>query len=227
MNAKALATLLIDWIIGPPFDWLINEVSAAPPSPYLVKDMNVTQWIIEILLETNNPPSARSLIEASVHLSTRGKTYNAAFRDAMGKPVWKTTGLRDREQALELAQAWERAEKQKRVAGGNLANQKLIGLRLGRAPGFSEEEIAAILRVSVRTVREDTKRAFARLRRNPLLRQLWREWLGDEVQEAFEATGTDGRLSQQEIDAVLAMANTPLELRALRKLIRLASADPS
>jgi len=188
---------------------------------------SIPQLIIEILLEENTPPSARSLIEASVHLSTRGKTYNAAFRDALGQPRWKSTGLRSREKALRLARAWERAEKRKREAPENLAAKELIGLRSGRAPGFSEEEVAAILRVSVRTVREDTKRAFAKLRRNPLLRQLWREWLGDEVQEAFEATGTDWRLSQEEIDAVLTMAKTSLELRALRKLTRLASADPT
>ena len=182
--------------------------------------MKVPDLIIGILLEEDNPPSVRSLVEASIHLSTRGKTFIASYRGANGEQIWKTTGLRNREEALKLARAWEEEEKRKRASQGDLPKKGTIQTKQNRAGalGFSEAEVAAILMVSERTVRADIRRAFAKLRRHPALREFWREWIGGEIEEAGSP---DWELSQNEITAVLSSAKTPLEVRALRKLIAL------
>jgi hypothetical protein len=187
--------------------------------------MRISDWLVKTLTEEDNPPSARYLIEASIHLSTRGKTFNASYRDASGRQVWRTTRLRDPEQALKLAQAWEAAEQQKRAAQRHPSGKEKEPASPGRLTsgcGFSEAEVAAILHVSQRTVRQDLKRAFAKLRQNPALRELWREWTGGEVEEALQAVSTHGNLSPREIALVLSAARTPLEWRALRKLLALA-----
>jgi hypothetical protein len=75
-----------------------------------------------------------------VHLSKRGTVFNAVFRDASGQQVWHTTGLRNRQQALRLARAWEKAEKEKGLAQG----KSLPRVAIGRASGFSEEEAETI-----------------------------------------------------------------------------------
>lgn len=171
--------------------------------------------LIGILVEEDDPPAAWALIEASVHLGTRSKTFTASFRGPGGEPIWRSTGLSDREKALALARQWEKelALKDRRT------KQPRTHLKAG---GLTHQEVAAVLRVSEKTVRRDEKSAIRKLRNHPALRQFWQEWLGGQIEESTVSASTNWDLTPQEIDALLALAETPLELQALRKVIELA-----
>jgi hypothetical protein len=175
--------------------------------------MNV-QELISILLEEDDPPAPWALIEASVHLGTRGKTYNASFRGPGGEPVWRSTGLTDREKALALARQWEKEVTPK----VRQPKQPVVHLKAG---GLTYQEVASIVRVSERTVRKDEKSAMRKLRNHPALRQFWKEWLGGQIEESTAPVNRPCDLTPQEIEALLALAQTPLELQALRKVIAL------
>ena len=185
--------------------------------------------LAEVLIQTEAPPSARSLIEASVHLPRRGTRWVAAFQDENGRQVWKSTGQRDRTAAQAIADELEAAARRKRFAQGGPPRKSTIRVRRGsgdRALGpFTQAETAAIMRVSERTVREIERRAFTKLRNHPALQQFWREWQSGEVKEAVVPTSTGWDLSQSEIEALLALARTPIEKHAIRKLIALTSAS--
>jgi hypothetical protein len=179
--------------------------------------------LVQMLLETDDPPSARALIEASVHLSTRGKRFNASFRDETGRQVSRTTGLTDRGAALALARAWEKEAQIRRIAQGAKPKKPTIRVRPGSseiAAGLlSQAEVGLILGVSERAVREIERRAFAKLLNHPDLRRFWREWQTGEVQETAAGRPKDSRLSRTEIAAVFALAKTLSERQALKKLI--------
>jgi hypothetical protein len=181
------------------------------------------KMLIEILLEEDNPPSAWALIEASVHLSTRGKRFNASFRDETGRQVWRTTGLTDRAAALALAKKWEEEARRKRAAQGDLPKKPTIRVRHGSGKSesgpFTEREIALLVGISERAVREIQRRAIDKLRRHPALRALWREWETGEVEEGVEVTTGGWQLDASEIAAVYALARMPEERLVLRKLI--------
>jgi hypothetical protein len=133
--------------------------------------------LIGILLEEDDPPATWALIEASVHLGTRSKTFTASFRGPDGEPIWRSTGLTDREKALALARQWE-----KEVAPKVRQPKQPVGHL--KAGGLTHQEIASILRVSERTVRKDEKSAMRKLRNHPALRQIWKEWLGGQIEES-------------------------------------------
>ena len=181
--------------------------------------------LLEILLEEDDPPAAWALVEASVHLGTRGKTFTASFRDETGEQVWKSTGMTDRQAALALARKWEADAKRKRATQGDLPKKPTIRVRRGSGESalglFSQAEVAAILRVSERTVRATEQSAFQKLRNHPSLKEFWREWQGGQVEEAAVPMDRGMELSHAEIAALLALARTPTELRALKKLIAL------
>jgi DNA-binding CsgD family transcriptional regulator len=181
--------------------------------------------IVEILIETDGPVDARSLVEVSVHLPARGSRWVAAFRDETGRQVWRTTGLRDREPALVLAKRWEGEAKRRQAAQPAVPPRLTIRVRPGSAEKeqgcLSQREVAAILRISERAVREIERRAFDKLRRHPALRDSWREWLTGEIEEAASQVLADWTLSRAEITAVNGLARTSEERQALRKLLAL------
>jgi hypothetical protein len=178
--------------------------------------------IVEALIEAQWPVSARRLVEASVHLPRRGSRWVAAFRDETGRQVWRTTGLRDRPLALALAKEWETKARRKRAAQGAAPAKPTIRVRPGsgeRELGLlSQREVAIILRISERAVREIERRAFDKLRRHPALKDFWREWTAGDIKEADSDGPANWALSRTEIAAVYALAWTPAERRALRKL---------
>jgi hypothetical protein len=180
--------------------------------------------ILKILLEEARPDGAQALIEASVHLGTRSRKFVASFRDEFGNQVWRSTGLTDRDAALALARKWEEAARRKRAAQSAPSKKLTIRVKPGSpehlAGMLSQAEVAAYLRISTRAVREIEKRAIAKLRRHPALRQLWQEWTG-EVDEATQAPGGRLALSQAEIEAFYGLAETSEERRVLEKLISL------
>jgi hypothetical protein len=180
--------------------------------------------IVEILIQ-HGPVSARALIEVSVHLPHRGTRWIAAFRDHTGRQVWRSTGLRDREPALALGKRWEAAAKRKRADQGAAPPTLTIRVRPGSAVkglgGFSQQEVAAIMRISRRTVREIERRALAKLRNHPALQDFWREWTTGDIKETRLPVVKQWVLSRAEIVAVNALAETPIERQALRKLLAL------
>lgn len=104
--------------------------------------------IVQILIETDSPVSARRLVEVSVHLPRRGTRWVAAFLDGTGRQVWRSTGLREREPALALGKRWEADAKRKRAAQGAVPTRLTIRVRPGSAEKglgcFSQKEVAWI-----------------------------------------------------------------------------------
>ena len=181
--------------------------------------------IVEVLIETDGPVSARSLVEVSLHLPRRGTKWVAAFRDANGRQVWRATGLREREPALVLARRWEAEAKRRRAAQPAAPPKLTIRVRPSSAERqqgcLTQAEVAAILRISERAVREIERRAFEKLRRHPALRDFWREWQTGEIKETALRVSKQWTLSRAEVAAVYALAGTTVERQALRKLLAL------
>jgi hypothetical protein len=181
--------------------------------------------IVEILIQTDGPVSARRLVEVSVHLPRRGTRWIASFRDERGRHVWRSTGLREREPALALGKRWEADAKRKRALPGAVPPRLTIRVRPGSTVkglgGFSQQEVAAIMRISRRTVREIERRALAKLRSHPALQDFWREWQTGEINETRLPVAKQWVLSRAEVAAVNALAETPIERQALRKLLAL------
>ena len=181
--------------------------------------------IVEILIQTDGPMSARRLVEVSVHLPRRGTRWVASFRDERGRHVWRSTGLREREPALALGKRWEADAKWKRSIHGGVPPKVTIRVRPGSAEKelgcLSQKEVAAILRMPERAVREVERRAFEKLRRHPALKDFWREWTTGQIKETALRVSKQWTLSRVEIAAVYALAETPAEQQALRKLLAL------
>ncbi len=181
--------------------------------------------IVEILIQADTPVSARSLVEVSVHLPSRGTRWVATFRDETGRQVWRTTGLRDRKAALALAQEWERDAKRKRAAQAPLPCKPVMRIRPGsgeRELGLlTQREVGLIMKISTRAVREIERRAFDKIRRHPALRDFWREWTTGDIKETARRASKPMALTRAEIAAVYALARTPEEKRVLTKILAL------
>jgi DNA-binding CsgD family transcriptional regulator len=181
--------------------------------------------IVKILIETDGPVSARRLVEVSLHLPRRGTKWVAAFRDANGRQVWRTTGLREREPALALARRWEAEAKRRRAAQPAAPPKLTMRVRPGSAERqegcLTQAEVAALLRISQRTVREIEHRALAKLRSHPALKHFWREWQTCQIREMALRASRQWTLNRAEVAAVYGLARTPFERRAVRKLLAL------
>jgi hypothetical protein len=181
--------------------------------------------IAEILIRAHAPVCARRLVEVSVHLPARGSRWIAAFRDHTGRRTWRSTQLRDRKAALALGKEWEQAAKRRRAAQGTPPRKptmRVRGISAEHEVGLlSQAEVAAFMHITERAVRDIERRAFDKIRRHPGLRAFWSEWLTGEVEEAASQTLADWALTRAEIAAVYALAKTPAERQALRKLLAL------
>lgn len=172
--------------------------------------------IVEILLSTLNAPSAKALIEASVHLPKRGRRWVATYRDGSGQQHWKSTGQTDRAAALIVAQELEREARRAHAQQGVPIRP---GSQRSNVGQFTQKEIAILMGLSERAVRDIQKRALRKLKQHPAARALWREWVGE------GATSTlDLELTEAEIVAVYSLVRTPEEQRAVDKLMALVSA---
>jgi hypothetical protein len=135
------------------------------------------------------------------------------------------TGTTDRQAALALAQEWER-EAARRGGGPRPPLKALVRIAGGSGPadiGFTQQEVALILRISERAVRTIERRAVEKLRRNPALRELWREWTQGEIEEEFVPT-SDWNLVPAEIAAVYGLAQTTAERKVIQKVMALVPA---
>jgi len=181
----------------------------------LVKSLsNLTaDRIVELLLDPE-------LIEATVRRPPRSRIWVAVFTGKEpGKQVWRTTSLTDRDAALALARQWEAEARRERAASGPLTRKPTIRVRRGSGEAavglLSQKEVAALLGLSVRAIREIERRAFEKLRRHPALRRFWREHGTGDVMDSVES----GALDRAEVTALFGLTKTPLERRALRRLL--------
>jgi hypothetical protein len=173
--------------------------------------------IIEILLSTLNAPSAKALIEASVHRPKRGRRWIASFRDHSGQQRWRSTGQTDRRAALMVAQALEREARRARAEQGELG-KPVVRARPGSS-GLTQKEVALLLGMSERGVRAVERRALEKLRRHPALRAIWRELIGEGA-----SSDVDLELTDAEVAAICGLARTWAERRAVDKMMVLVSA---
>ncbi len=184
--------------------------------------------LFEILIQSDGPVNIEALVEASIHLPRRGSLWVAAFREETGRQAWRSTGLRDRQSALALAQECEAEAKRKRESQPAEPPKPTIRVGPGSAERelglLSQKEVAAIMRISERAVREIERQPFNKLRRHPALRDFWREWTAGDIKEADSDGPANWALSRAEIAALYALAWTPAERHVLRKLFALTQA---
>jgi len=173
--------------------------------------------IVKILLEKDEPEMRTGLLEASVHLPPRSRIWVATFSGSEpGKQVWKSTGLTDRSQALLLAKKWETEARQQRAAWRGLKKPSIRIRHPSPSEGLTQKEVAMLLHMSERGVREVERRAFEKLRNHPLLKEIWRQHLAGDLDEQAPQ-----RLTRAEIQALFALVRTPDEQAVIRKVLRL------
>jgi transcriptional regulator len=79
---------------------------------------------------------------------------------------------------------------------------------------LTQKEVAALLGMSERGVRNIEKRALAKLRNHPALRSLWGQIKGETSESATA-------WSSEEVAALFALADGPVERQALKRLFGL------
>ncbi len=189
------------------------------------------QNIAGILLAGSPRVSAKRLLEATVRLPPRGHRWVAVYTGVEpGKQVWRSTGLTDRNAALAQAKEWEAEAKRQRAALGLKPRPARIRVRrrgagawAGNEPvvgPLSQRDVSIFLQISERAVRSIERRALGKLRADPRLRELWREWMARSTGEEPElAEGLNAELAPSEIAALLGLARTDQERRVLEKLL--------
>jgi len=180
------------------------------------------QQIVRILL-AQEPVAESRLAEATVHLPKRGTVWVASFTGAGGGQVWKSTGLTDRDQALLVAKDWEAKAREQRARMGHTPRKPILRVRRSEPglgpPLLSQREVAQLLHMSERGVREVERRAFRKLRNHPLLKQVWQQYLSGELDE------NQPTLTQDEIQALFNVARTPEEQHLIEKVLRLTQSE--
>jgi hypothetical protein len=136
-----------------------------------------------------------------------------------GGQVWKSTGLTDRDQALLVARKWEAEARVQRARLGRTAKKPIWRVRrpassTGIGP-LSQKEVAMLLNMSERGVREVERRAFQKLRNHPLLRRVWQQYLVGELEEHGLM------LTPEEAEALFRVACTPEERGLIQRVLRL------
>lgn len=180
--------------------------------------MNANE-IVKTLLEEGEPLVPSSVTEATVHLPPRCKIWMASFTGPEpGRQVWRSTGLTDQTQALLLARKWEAEARLRRMAYRGFRKPSIRVQHSSQSGGLTQREVAVLLKMSLRGVREVERRAFAKLRRNPLLKEFWWRYLSGELEEEGQAP-----LTRAEIDALFELARTSDEQVVIGKVLRFVS----
>jgi AspT/YidE/YbjL antiporter-like protein len=94
-----------------------------------------------------------------------------------GNQVWRSTGLTDRDAALAQARTWEAEARIQRQALGKQPRRAAVRVRRSSAEsgGFgplTQREVAALMKLSERAVRNIEKRALGKLKNHPALGML-------------------------------------------------------
>lgn len=153
--------------------------------------------LVRALLESEGQLCAERLVnEASVHLPRKGTRWIASYRDHTGQQRWRSTGLTDKRAAIILAQEWELAERKRRAEHSEPMPSKRRYTGSRWAVQFTQREVARLLGISQRAVRDIEARALRKLRRHPSIAALWREWGAGHVEEAAATGPVDGCYGQ-------------------------------
>jgi len=114
------------------------------------------------------------LAEASVYLPPRSSKWVAVFSGVEpGQQVRRSTGLTNREAALVLARKWERDAREERARAKMALKKPTIRAGAERPGVLTQKQVAAVLGMSERGVREAERRAMAKLCKDPALQQVW------------------------------------------------------
>ena len=180
--------------------------------------------VVAILLESG------SLGESSVHLPARGTKWVAVYTGPEpGKQIWRSTGLTDRTAALRLAKQWEAEARMQRLKAPGRPKTLRHRVRSARedtasVPGLTQREVALILGLSERAVRNIEKRALAKLRSHPEVKALLDEYAvrsagikEDQMYTTWEPGFRDW--SWTETVALLGLARSAEEREVLRLLL--------
>lgn len=164
------------------------------------------------------------VLEASVHRPQRGRVWVAAYTGPQGGQIWRSTGLTDHDQALLVAKKWEREARAERSKLGRTPRKPLIRVRrsepfAGSGP-LTQQEVAMLLNISERAVREIERRAIQKLRSHPLLRQVWQRYLSGKLHEYRTV------LTSEEIQALCNLVRTMEERFVVAKVLRLIQMLP-
>lgn len=185
----------------------------------------------------NESGRARRLLEATVRLPPRGRRWIAAYTGVEpGRQVWRSTGETNREAALAKAVAWEAEARRRRAALAVTARPSGIRVSRGKAGSLiratspagplSQKEVAMILRISERAVRNIEHRALAKLRHHPDLRELWSEIAGRTgAEQPGVLESREAELTPAEVVALFGLAKTDEEAQALAKLLAWIEGD--
>jgi hypothetical protein len=151
-----------------------------------------------------------TISEATVRQPPRSRRWVAIFTGEDGSQVARSTGMTDRALALKLARRWEREARIKRM------RRARPPIPLRNAGVMTQAQVAALLRISERAVRDIEKRAIRKLRSHPVLRQIWSEFSTHhpDLEESV-------LLTSMEANALLALAYTAVEIEALRSVFRI------
>jgi hypothetical protein len=195
---------------------------------YLIKN---SADIVRLLLDLDLDCNVQDLIEATVHLPTRGHIWIAVFTGPEpGRQVWRSTGLCNYDDALALAKKWEAQARTERLAqrvGQRPAAQRVrrgqtnpSSSSISPVGPLTQAQVAIVLKICERAVREAEQSAVAKLCADPELRKLWREYLTGEVEEALSATAPDAsQLSELDVATLLSLTRSPLERKTLRQVL--------
>jgi hypothetical protein len=188
------------------------------------------QQLVKLMLASDNAVSTASLMaEASVHLPRRGTRWIASFRNEFGRQQTKTTSRTEYLEALAIARQWEAEARKRRTPQSNPPK----GASFRVAPGSSERdlgcltqrEVAAIMNLTERGVRQIEKRAIEKLRRHPAFGHLWRQYLAGELDESVFAPSMGSSLSADEVAVLITLTSGPFERRALHKAVLIINAN--
>jgi hypothetical protein len=151
--------------------------------------------------------------EATVRLPPRSGVWVGVFTGPQpNQQIARSTGLRDREAALALTRRWEAQAMRQRRTGPDQPPPT----RLGRLPGLTQREVAAILGLSERAIRSIERRAFRKLKNHAVLREIWAQL--ESAPTSLHAEDST-ELTDEEVDALFGLVQSPLEGRALAKIL--------
>jgi phage FluMu protein gp41 len=173
----------------------------------------VGQKIVEFVLAADVPVGA-CVCEASVHRPAGSRVWQATFAGPEGGQIWKSTGLTNQQQALLVARRWATQARAQRERLARKARKPIVRAgQAGQGGGLTQKEVALVMKISTRAVRQIEKRAIRKLAQHAQLRQVWSEYLAGELKE-HEVV-----LSPEEIEALFGLAYTAEERLVLRKVL--------
>ena len=179
----------------------------------LTRTQEAARCIVRFLLD-EAPIAKVPICEASVHRPAGSLVWQAVFTAPGGGQIWKSTGLINKQQAMLVARKWEAEARAQRELMGRTARKPIVRAAGAGQFGLSQKEVALIMKLSERAVRQIEKRAIRKLAQHPVLRRVWKEYLGDLDED-------EAVLTPEEIEALFGLAYRTEERLVIRKLLKL------